>query len=131
MIERLHTTAAPSPGGHYVQATKFGDLIFVSGQLPTLPDGTQTADAPFEIQARQALANLLAILAAAGSGPDSVLKVTAYVVGVDNWPIFNRIFAECFGDARPARAVVPVPELHHHFLVEVEAVAVAKAVGAG
>jgi len=50
--------------------------------------------------------------------------MTAYIVGVENWPAFNRIYAEVFGDAKPARTVVPVPELHHGYLVEVEAIAV-------
>ena len=53
-----------------------------------------------------------------------MLRVTAYSVGVENWPAFNRIYAEVFGDAKPARTVVPVPELHHGYLVEVEAIAV-------
>ena len=51
------------------------------------------------------------------------MRVTAYVVGIENWPVFDRIYAELFGEARPARAVVPVPELHHGYLVEIEAVA--------
>lgn len=80
-------------------------------------------DVPFEQQARQALNNLLAIASAGGATPSSVLKVTAYIVGIEHWSDFNRVFAEVFGDARPARAVVPVPELHHGFLVEVEALA--------
>ena len=50
--------------------------------------------------------------------------MTAYIAGVENWPAFNRIYAEVFGEAKPARTVVPVPELHHGYLVEVEAIAV-------
>lgn len=126
-IERITTDAAPAPAGHYVQATAWGELVHVSGQLGVRPDGSHTAGQPFEAQARQALANLLAILAAAGSGPGGVLKVTAYIVGVEHWPDFNRLFAEAFGAARPARAVVPVPGLHHGYLIEVEAVAVRSA----
>ena len=53
-----------------------------------------------------------------------MLRMTAYIVGVENWPALNRIYAEVFGDAKPARTVVPVPELHHGSLVEVEAIAV-------
>jgi enamine deaminase RidA (YjgF/YER057c/UK114 family) len=62
---------------------------------------------------------------AGGGSPASVAKVTAYIVGVENWPVFNTVYAEAMGDARPARAVVPVPELHHGCLVEVEAIALA------
>ncbi|TGD96613.1 RidA family protein [Methylobacterium nonmethylotrophicum] len=123
-IARVATAAAPAPAGHYAQATAWRDLVFVSGQLAARPDGSHTADRPFEEQARQALASLLAILAEAGSGPDRILRVTAYIVGVEHWPDFNRVYAEMLGEARPARTVVPVPELHHGYLVEVEATAV-------
>ncbi|MBK3397520.1 MULTISPECIES: RidA family protein [Methylobacterium] len=123
-ITRLATRDAAAPAGHYSQGAAWGDLVFVSGQLGARPDGSHTSDQPFEVQARQALASLLAILAEAGSGPERILRVTAYVVGVAHWPEFNRIYAEVMGGAKPARTVVPVPELHHGYLVEVEAIAV-------
>ena len=123
-IERVNLPGYPAPAGHYSPATAWRDLIFVSGQLPVRADGTHTADQPFEVQARQVLANLLAALTAAGSSPERVLKTTAYIVGVEHWPAFNRLCAEAFGDAKPARTVVPVPELHHGYSVEIEAIAV-------
>lgn len=123
-IERLTTAAVPAPAGHYSQATAWGDLVFVSGQLAPRGDGTSTAGQPFEVQARQAFANLLAILAAADCGPAQVLRVTAYIAGVANWPVFDRIYAEVLGATKPARTVVPVTELHHGYLVEIEAIAV-------
>jgi reactive intermediate/imine deaminase len=123
-ITKIATRNAPTPGGHYSQGTVWRDLVCISGQLPIEPEGQHLTDAPFEQQARQALNNLLAIAAAGGATPNSFLKVTAYIVGVTHWPEFNRVFAELFGDARPARVVVPVPELHHGVLVEVEALAV-------
>ena len=122
-IERITTPAAPTPAGHYSQAAAWRDLVFVSGQLPVRLAGTHTPPETFEAQARCALANLLAILSEAGSDPSDVLKVTAYVGGVENWPTFNRVFADAFGTGKPARAVVPVPELHHGYLVEVDAIA--------
>jgi 2-iminobutanoate/2-iminopropanoate deaminase len=122
-ITAVSTPDAPAPAGHYAQALKFGDLVFVSGQLAVRPDGTQAVQEPFEVQVRVALANTFAILRAAGSAPERVLKVTAYIVGVEHWPVFNRIYAEMFGEIRPARSVVPVPELHHGFLVELEVIA--------
>ena len=64
------------------------------------------------------------MLEAAGSGPEDLLKVTAYVVDVANWPRLNKVYAEAMGQARPARAVVPVPALHYGYLVEIDAVAV-------
>ena len=122
-IDRITTQDAPKPAGHYSQGVGFGDLIFVSGQLPVSLEGKALADRSFEEQVRVALGNLLAIVKAGGSGPDRVLKVTAFLVGVENWPAFNRIYAELFGDARPARSVVPVPSLHHGCLIEIEAIA--------
>ena len=73
---------------------------------------------------RQTLGNLLAVLRAAGAEPQDILRVTAYIVGVAQWPKFNAIYAEMMGDARPARTVVPVGELHYGYLVELDAVAV-------
>ena len=122
-IERIATDAVPPPAGHYSQATAWRELVFVSGQLGPRPDGSHTADQPFEVQARQALDNLLAILREARCGPEQVLRVTVYIAGVENWAVFNRIYAERFGEAKPARTVVPVQELHHGYLVEVEAIA--------
>jgi reactive intermediate/imine deaminase len=122
-IETVATADAPRPAGHYAQATVHDGLIFVAGQLGVLPDGTHRPEAPFEAQARQALENVLAIVRAGGSGPERILKVNVYIVGVEFWPAFNAVYAELFGDARPARAVIPVPELHHGYLVEVDAIA--------
>ena len=122
-IDRITTSNAPKPAGHYSQACGYGDLIFVSGQLPVSLEGKALADLSFEEQVRLALGNLLAIVKATGSGPDRVLKVTAFIVGVDNWPVFNRVYAELFGEVRPARSVVPVGSLHHGCLVEIEAIA--------
>ena len=77
-----------------------------------------------ETQARQALDNVLTVLAEAGCGLEQVLRVTAYIVGVENWPAFNRVYAEAFGSAKPARTVVPVAELHHGYLIEIEAIGI-------
>jgi len=122
--------AAPGalpPAGHYSPAVVHGGLIHISGQLGGRPDGSHTAGLPFEDQARQALANLFAVLSAAGASPARLLKVTAYIVGVENWPAFNAVYAEAMGEARPARSVVPVPELHYGYLVEIDAIAAAPA----
>ncbi len=98
--------------------------MFVSGQLPEPLGGGHAADRLFEEQAGIALDRLLAVLAAAGVGPEDALKVTAYILGIENWSRFNILYAERFGAARPARAVVPVPAFHYGFLIELEAVAV-------
>ncbi len=129
-ITQVKTSDAPQPLGHYAQAAVYGGLIFVSGQLAVQADGTHRAAENFEAQTRQALANVLAIVGAAGGSPDSILKVTAYIVGVENWPVLNRVYGEVLGDARPARSVVPVPNLHHGYLVELDAVAACDTHGA-
>ncbi|WHS58166.1 RidA family protein [Pseudomonas sp. G2-4] len=122
-IELIHTTQAAAPGGHYAQAVSHQDVLYVSGQLPVRVDGSHSADQPFEVQAGIALDNLMAILSAAGRGPTDLLKVTVYVVGIEHWPAFDRIYARYLGEHRPARAVVPVPALHHGYLIEIEALA--------
>jgi 2-iminobutanoate/2-iminopropanoate deaminase len=120
----IATSAAPAPFGHYVQAKAWRDLIFVSGQLAPKADGTHDPKAPFEVQVRRSLQHILSVLEAAVSDANHLLRVTAYVVGVENWPLFNRVYADVLGGARPARSVVPVSELHHGYLIEVEAIAV-------
>jgi 2-iminobutanoate/2-iminopropanoate deaminase len=112
-----------APGGHYSHAVRFGDLVFVSGQLGIRPDGSHTAQLPFEDQVRQALQNLLTALRSAGATANDLLKVTAYIVDVERWPRFNALYAEVMGDACPTRSVVPVPQLHYGYLVEVDAIA--------
>ena len=121
--EPIAAPAAPPPQGHYNMAVRHDGLVYVSGQLGIRPDGSHTSDLPFEEQARQALGNLLAVLAAADLGPNNILKVTAYIAGVEHWPVFNGVYAQMMGDSRPARSVVPVPKLHFGYLVEVDAIA--------
>jgi 2-iminobutanoate/2-iminopropanoate deaminase len=123
----VSTDAAPKPAGHYAQAVAYRDLVFVSGQLPVSLEGKTRADLSFEEQTKLALANLLSIVKAAGSDPAHVLKVTAFIVGVEHWPAFNAVYAHAFGEWRPARSVVPVPSLHHGCMIELEAIAARKA----
>jgi 2-iminobutanoate/2-iminopropanoate deaminase len=122
-LAAISTDDAAPAGGHYSQGVRHGDLIYVSGQLPIAPDGTHHSEADFEQQARLAIRNMIAVVEAAGGSAATLLKVTIYLVGVGNWPRFNTVYAEILGDARPARSVVPVPELHYGYLVEVDAVA--------
>ena len=114
-----------APRGHYSHALSGAGLVFVSGQLPVRADGQLLAEASFEEQARQVLANVGAALRSAGSSVDKLLQVRVYVTDIAHWPAFNAIYADWCGAARPARAVVPVPQLHYGFLVEVEATALA------
>lgn len=123
MVAVIDVPANAPPGGHYAHATTGAGLVFLSGQLPIDPKGRRLADAPFADQARCAITNLLAALAAAGSGPDRLLKVNVYIVGIGHWPEFDAVYAAHLGQHRPARAVIPVPELHHGFLIEIDGIA--------
>ena len=125
MNDDIQAFGQASPRAHYIPALGHGGLVFTSGQLPFLDDGSHGGDRPFDDQARQVLANLDRVLATAGTTRDRVLHVTAFLVGIDHWEAFNRIFAEFFGDWRPTRTVVPVPNLHFGYLLEIEAVAAA------
>lgn len=96
----------------------------MSGRLPITPGTTpDNQSAPFEAQARLVIQNFLAIVAAGGARTEDVVKVTAYIVGSANWPASNKALTEAFGDHKPARSVVPVPELHHGYLIEVDGIA--------
>ena len=123
-IVSTNPTTMAAPGGHYSHAVAAGGLVFVSGQLPITPAGARLNDAPFEQQAQQVLDNVAAALKAAGSSVDRLVQVRVYVTDIGAWPKFNELYAKWAGAARPARAVVPVPELHYGFKIEVEAVAI-------
>ncbi|QHE85753.1 RidA family protein [Hydrogenophaga sp. BPS33] len=112
-----------APRGHYSHATRGAGMVFVSGQLPVSSDGQVLHDAPFEFQARQVLSNVRAALEGAGSGVAQLLQVRVYITDIGLWPAFDAIYAQWAGEARPARAVVPVPVLHYGCGLEVEAVA--------
>ena len=122
-MDFVSTPNAPLPAGHYSQAVVHGGLVYVAGQVPKDPVTGAIENGPIEAQTRQVLANLEAILVAAGSSLDRVLKCTVYVADMDLWEAVNRTYAEAFGAHRPARAIVPTKELHHGILIEIEAVA--------
>lgn len=122
-IKKIFVEGAAAPAGHYTPGVVYNGMLFISGQLPINADGTHSNTEPFEAQARIALRNLLAVLNAAGGNSADLLKVTVYLVGAEHWKAFNQIYAEMMGDNKPARAIVPVPELHYGYLVEIEATA--------
>lgn len=122
-MKTVSTPHAPIPAGHYSQAVVHGGLVFVAGQLPHDPLAPHREPGGPEEQTERALRNVEAILVAAGSGLDRLLSVTVYVADVGLWPSVNAAYARVLGAHRPARAVVPVKELHHGYLVEIQAVA--------
>jgi 2-iminobutanoate/2-iminopropanoate deaminase len=93
--------------------------------LPIARDGRKLNGTPFEQQARQVLDNVGNALTAAGSSVGKLVQVRVYVTDIASWPAFNTLYAEWAGAARPARCVVPVPQLHYGFQIEVEAVGLA------
>lgn len=121
------TSDAPAPAGHYSQAIVHDNIVYVAGQLPIDPKTGAKRVGSIEEQTEQALRNLAAILEAANSDLDHVLKVTVYVSDIQLWDGVNRVYARFFGDHRPARAVVPTRELHFGFQIEIEAIAAVKA----
>ncbi len=124
-IKTISTDQAPQPAGHYSQAKVAGNLVFIAGQLPIAPDGTGLMREDFETQAEQAINNVLAILKEAGGEEAQLARVTAYIVGAEHWGIFNEIYARVLGeDAKPARTIVPVKEVHYGYQVEIDAIGV-------
>ncbi|HYP53519.1 MAG TPA: Rid family detoxifying hydrolase [Pyrinomonadaceae bacterium] len=122
-IKKVSTPNAPAAGGHYSQAVVYGGLVYVSGQLPIDPRAGAKHVGTIEEQTEQTLRNVGEVLRAAGSGLERVLKMTVYVSDIDLWPAVNAVYARVMGEHRPARAVVPVKELHYGFQIEIEAVA--------
>ncbi len=122
-ITHVHTPDAPTPGGHYSQAVVYNGLVFVAGQLAIDPLTGEKKLGSVEEQTEQALRNVAAILKAANSDFSRVLKMTVYVSDIDLWGKVNEVYARVLGEHRPARAVIPTRELHHGFLIEIDAVA--------
>lgn len=122
-IKRIDTPNAPKAGGHYSQATVYNGLVFVAGQLSIDPATGEKKLGSIEEQTEQALANVHAILKAAGSDWDRVLKVNISIAGIELWEAVNKVYARVLGENRPARAVIPCGNLHYGFLIEIEAIA--------
>ena len=119
----ISTPNAPIPAGHYSQAVVHGGLVFVAGQLPIDPSDPSREPGPIEDQTAQALANVGAILGAAGTSLDRVVQMTVYVSDVSLWGKVNAVYSRVMGNHRPARAIVPSGELRHGMLIEIQAIA--------
>jgi 2-iminobutanoate/2-iminopropanoate deaminase len=126
----INTPAVAGSGKPYSQAIRFGDVVFVSGQVPF--DGTtgRALDAPFDDQVRLVLDNLRTILEAGGSSVELVLKTTCFLADIGDAGRFNEIYREYFPIDPPARSTFQVGSLSPGFLVEVEAIAGVRDVGA-
>jgi len=122
-IRTVFTENAPKPGGHYSQAVVSNGLVFVAGQLAIDPATGAKLTGSIEQQTEQCLRNVAEILKASGSDLGRVLRMTIYISEIDFWSAVNDVYARIMGDHRPARAIVPVKELHYGFKIEIETIA--------
>ncbi|WP_417769248.1 RidA family protein [Stappia sp.] len=125
-INLIETSEAALPLGHYSQAAAYQGTLYLSGILPVAIDGDPFAVRPFDEQADLVLAHAGAILAKAGATVADIVKVSIYVTDISNWAGFDARYARFVGDHKPARAVIPVPALHHGFDIELELIAAVK-----
>jgi len=122
MHEIVATSEAPDPIGPYSQAIRANGFVFVSGQIPIHPK-TGAVDDGIQDQTHRVIKNLSAILDAAGSGLDRVVKTTVFMADLDDFPSFNQIYEKYFADTKPARATIQAARLPKEVLVEMEAIA--------
>lgn len=122
--QEIRTAGAPAPVGPYSQAIRAGDVVYASGQIPLDPASGEKVEGEIEDEARQVLANLEAVLEAAGSGMDRVVKATVYLTDLTLFPRVNAVYAEAFdADPAPARVTVGVAALPLGAQVEIDAIA--------
>jgi len=122
-MEAIETRDAPTAAGHYSQAIVHNGLVFVAGQLPIDPKDRNRPVGSIEEQTERTLRNVESILVAAGSGLDRVLQMTIYISDIELWGGVNVAYARVMGAHKPARAVVPVKDLHHGYQIEIQAIA--------
>ncbi|MBW2425385.1 MAG: RidA family protein [Deltaproteobacteria bacterium] len=125
-MQEIQTEAAPAPVGPYSQAIRAQGLVFASGQIPLDPTTGEIVGGEIEDEARQVLANLRAVLQAAGSDLDHVVKATVYLTDLSLFPRVNAVYAEAFeSEPAPARVTVGVASLPLGARVEIDAIALA------
>jgi 2-iminobutanoate/2-iminopropanoate deaminase len=120
----VRTERAPAPVGPYSQAVVHQGLVFVSGQIPLDPTTGDIVEGEIEAQAAQVFANLSAVLEAAGSGIECVLRTSIYLTDLSLFPRANAVYEQCFtGDPKPARSTIGVASLPLGVRIEVDAIA--------
>lgn len=123
-MQVVSTPNAPQAIGPYSQAIKTGGMVYTSGQVALRSDGSFN-DGDIAAQTAQVFENLTAVLTAAGSGLDKVLKTTVFLSDMDNFGAMNEVYAKFFGEHKPARSTVAVKTLPKNALVEIECIALA------
>ena len=123
-LEAIHTDKAPAAIGPYSQAIVANGFLFTAGQIPLDPQSGQIVPGNVVAQTERVLANLEAILTAAGAKWADVVKTTVFLHDMNDFPLVNEAYAKAFGNARPARSTVQVSALPRGVLVEIDAIAV-------
>lgn len=124
MAEVVYTDKAPAAVGPYSQAIKAGNVLYCSGQIPLVPETGVLVEGDIKAQADQSLKNVKAVLAKAGADFTNVVKTTVYIVDMGDFAAVNEVYADYFGDHKPARSCVAVAELPKGAKVEIEVLAV-------
>ena len=117
----IQTANAPAAIGPYSQAIAISDLLFTSGQIPLRADGT-LVEGDITAQTTQVLANLKAVIEAAGGSLNKVVKTTVFMKNLDDFVAMNKVYGDTFGNHTPARSTVQVAKLPRDVLVEIEAI---------
>lgn len=120
----ISTAAAPAAVGPYSQAVRIGDLVYTAGQIPLDPATGSMVPGGIEEQTRQVLNNMSAVLEAAGSGMDRIVKMTVFMTDLGQFAQMNAVYAEFFPGDPPARSAIEVSALPLGADIEMEAVAV-------
>jgi 2-iminobutanoate/2-iminopropanoate deaminase len=123
-LELVSSADAPKAIGPYSHAVKAGNVLYVSGQIALDPATGNLVEGDFSAQARRVLLNLKAVLRAAGADFRNVVKATVYLSDLGNFQALNSIYAESFGDHKPARSTVGVAQLPRGAAVEIDLIAV-------
>jgi 2-iminobutanoate/2-iminopropanoate deaminase len=118
----ISTDKAPAAIGPYSQAVRFGNLLFVSGQIPLDPQSGEIVEGDIEAQTRQVMENLKAIIESTGMNLQNVLKCSCFLSSMDHFVKFNSVYDEYFNESLPARETVEVGRLPKDVLVEVSAI---------
>ena len=124
-MKKIQPKNQPIPKGHYSPGIEHHGVVYVSGQLPMDLETREPFAGDIEMQTELALRNVEAVLHAAGSGLDRVMQMTIYVSDIELWGKVNEVYARVMGDHRPARAIVPVKDLHFGTKIEIQAIALA------
>jgi 2-iminobutanoate/2-iminopropanoate deaminase len=122
-MRAVSTAAAPAAIGPYSQAIVTGGFVFTAGQIPLVPETMQLVEGDVGVQTTRVFANLKAVLQAAGSSLDRVVRATVFLADMADFPAMNEVYAREFGDHRPARSTVAVRTLPKNARVEIDLIA--------